>query len=207
MQRDKSIDFVKFVLIILVILRHISYFCDTYPSIRWNIKFLMPAFLLVTGYLVNINKTIRQFSLYMLKLVLPYIIMVTGYCVMSYILPTQDGITELTPSAICHRLFVTSIGPYWFLQTIIVCSAIYYLCFRTMKNINNEMTKLCVLLLLLYIICQLCPFNAFDMYSVTYYFIGIAIRRLNGQFKSVFRPSFMSISIVILVGSAERYNG
>ncbi|MBO5204914.1 MAG: acyltransferase, partial [Prevotella sp.] len=67
-QRDQSIDFIKFVLIVLVVLRHIAFFCDTYPSIRWNIKFLMPAFLLVTGYLVNIKKSVRQFSLYMLRL-------------------------------------------------------------------------------------------------------------------------------------------
>lgn len=206
MQRDKSIDFIKFVLIVLVILRHIAFFCDTYPSIRWNIKFLMPAFLLVTGYLVNMNKTVRQFSMYMLRMVLPYLIVVTGYCIISYFIPTQDGLTQLSVQAICHKLLITSIGPYWFLLTIIVCGGAYYACFRALRNTKNEMTKLGILLLTLYAICQIYPSTAFDIYSFVYYFIGVALCRLNIPFSSAFRPSFVSIFIVILIGSVERYN-
>lgn len=205
-QRDQSIDFIKFVLIVLVVLRHISYFCDTYPSIRWNIKFLMPAFLLVTGYLVNIKKPARQFSLYMLRLIFPYMIMVTGYCIISYFIPTKDGLTQLSLQAICHKLFITSIGPYWFLLTIIACGGAYYICFTALRNIRNEMTKLGALLLLLFTICQIYPSTAFDVYSVVYYFIGVVLCRLNIRFSTAFQPSFFSIFVVILIGSVEEYN-
>ena len=138
MKRNTDLDFIRSILIILMILIHIVSFGNAYPHLKAGIlSFMMPTFLIITGYLVNIGKTGRQFGKYLLCLALPYIIMVTGFSVLSYFLPVRDGITELSLSQIVQKIFVTSIGPYWFIQTMIICGILYYGSFRACDIISK----------------------------------------------------------------------
>ena len=85
MQRCHEIDFVRFFLIIAVILVHIVNFGNVHPEAKSIIlSFLMPTFLFVTGFLVNIEKTIKEYTKYLIKLFLPYTFMVIGYSVLSF---------------------------------------------------------------------------------------------------------------------------
>ena len=138
MKRNTDLDFIRSILIILMILIHIVSFGNAYPHLKAGIlSFMMPTFLIITGYLVNIGKTGRQFGKYLLCLALPYVIMVTGFSVLSYFLPVRDGITELSLTQICEKIFVTSIGPYWFIQTMIICGILYYGSFRACDMISK----------------------------------------------------------------------
>lgn len=138
MKRNTALDFIRAILIILMILIHIVSFGNAYPHLKAGIlSFMMPTFLIITGYLVNIGKTGRQFGKYLLCLALPYVIMVTGFSVLSYFLPVRDGITELSLSQIVQKIFVTSIGPYWFIQTMIICGILYYGSFRACDMISK----------------------------------------------------------------------
>ena len=138
MKRNTDLDFIRSILIILMILIHIVSFGNAYPHLKAGIlSFMMPTFLIITGYLVNIGKTGRQFGKYLLCLALPYVIMVTGFSVLSYFLPVRDGITELSLTQICEKIFVTSIGPYWFIQTMIICGILYYGSFRAYDIISK----------------------------------------------------------------------
>ena len=138
MKRNTDLDFIRAILIILMILIHIVSFGNAYPHLKAGIlSFMMPTFLIITGYLVNIGKTGRQFGKYLLCLALPYVIMVTGFSVLSYFLPVRDGITELSLTQICEKIFVTSIGPYWFIQTMIICGILYYGSFRACDMISK----------------------------------------------------------------------
>ena len=138
MKRNTDLDFIRAILIILMILIHIVSFGNAYPHLKAGIlSFMMPTFLIITGYLVNIGKTGRQFGKYLLCLALPYVIMVTGFSVLSYFLPVRDGITELSLSQIAQKIFVTSIGPYWFIQTMIICGILYYGSFRACYMISK----------------------------------------------------------------------
>lgn len=138
MKRNTDLDFIRAILIILMILIHIVSFGNAYPHLKAGIlSFMMPTFLIITGYLVNIGKTGRQFGKYLLCLALPYIIMVTGFSVLSHFLPVRDGITELSLSQIAQKIFVTSIGPYWFIQTMIICGILYYGSFRACDMISK----------------------------------------------------------------------
>lgn len=138
MKRNTDLDFIRAILIILMILIHIVSFGNAYPHLKAGIlSFMMPTFLIITGYLVNIGKTGRQFGKYLLCLALPYIIMVTGFSVLSYFLPVRDGITEFSLSQIAQKIFVTSIGPYWFIQTMIICGILYYGSFRACDMIRK----------------------------------------------------------------------
>lgn len=135
LRQNWDINFIRSILIMLMILVHIVSFGNTYPHLKAGIlSFMMPTFLIITGYLVNINKLFRQFGKYLLCLILPYVIMVTGYSVLSYFMPVRDGITMLSFYQICEKIFVTSIGPYWFLQTMIICGLVYYLSFNIKRR-------------------------------------------------------------------------
>ena len=138
MKRNTDLDFIRAILIILMFLIHIVSFGNAYPHLKAGIlSFMMPTFLIITGYLVNIGKTGRQFGKYLLCLALPYVIMVTGFSVLSYFLPVRDGITELSLSQIAQKIFITSIGPYWFIQTMIICGILYYGSFRACDMISK----------------------------------------------------------------------
>lgn len=132
------IDLIRAVLILMVILVHIVHFGTLYPRIREVIfVFFMPTFLLLTGYLTNVRKNVREFTLYELRILLPYCIMVTAFASLSLVLPVRDGLTELTPPTLLRTLCITSIGPYWFLHRMVTCALLYWLAFRLEGRIGT----------------------------------------------------------------------
>ena len=130
-KHNETIDITRCLLIALMVFVHVVNFGDRNPGVKYAIlSFMMPTFLVITGYLVNVRKSVGGFLNYLLQLFLPYVIMVSGYMVMSLYLPVRDGITTLDAATVCRVLFVTSIGPYWFLRVMMVCGLCYYLVYR-----------------------------------------------------------------------------
>lgn len=212
MKRNTDLDWIRAILILLMILIHIVSFGNAHPHLKAGIlSFMMPTFLIITGYLVNTEKTLRQMGRYLLCLALPYIIMVTGFSVLSYFLPVRDGITELSVSQICEKIFVTSIGPYWFIQTMIICGVLYYISFKgsTWSNLRRGKTDQSVysgffIFALLLLLVSQTP--ALSPSAATYYFIGTVIRQSNLEFGKIFRPSPAAWLLWIpLLGREEWY--
>lgn len=212
-QRNTDIDWIRAILIILMILIHIVSFGNAYPQLKAGIlSFMMPTFLIITGYLVNIEKSPKEMGRYLMCLALPYVIMVTGFSVLSYFMPVRDGITELSLSQICEKIFVTSIGPYWFIQTMIICGILYYVSFKgatwrklrqgeTTKSTTTSLFIFATLLLLLSKTPALSPSAA------TYYFIGVVLRQCHIGFDRIFRPSPAALLLwLLLLGMEEWYD-
>lgn len=152
-----NIDYQRCVLICMVVMIHIVNFSTLYPDVKNFINFFfMQAFLLITGYLVNIRKTYKEFVSYIMKILIPYIIMVTGYAFVSTLLPVRDGVNEFTIPIILNTIFVTSIGPYWFLHTMAICGVIYYLTFNLVGK-WSIMGKLCLFATFLMLVSQYTP--------------------------------------------------
>lgn len=192
-----TIDFVRAVLITLVILIHIVNFGNLYPGLKEAIlSFLMPTFLLITGYLVNIDKPLKAFGLYLLKIFLPYSIMVIGYSILSLYLPVRDGISEFNLYTMSRVLFITSIGPYWFFHVMIVCGILYYLSFHLFGKFSL-VARLSIFALLLLITARYTPFLAIK--SAAYYFIGAVIRLYYQDFSKCYKRSFWTILPFILI--------
>lgn len=203
MKRNTDLDFIRAILIVLMILIHIVSFGNAYPQLKAGIlSFMMPTFLIITGYLVNIEKTGRQMGNYLKCLALPYVIMVTGFSVLSYYMPVRDGITELSLSQIGEKIFVTSIGPYWFIQTMIICGTLYYFCFRgrNWNDLRKNYTKrdtyasLFVFALTLLLISET---PALSASAAAYYFIGVVIRQSKTEWNKLFRHEFFAIILWI----------
>ena len=63
-QRNTDIDWIRAILIILMILIHIVSFGNAYPQLKAGIlSFMMPTFLIITGYLVNIEKSPKEMGI------------------------------------------------------------------------------------------------------------------------------------------------
>jgi len=194
---DGTIDFVRAVLITLVILIHIVNFGNLYPDVKGAIlSFLMPTFLVITGYLVNIDKPVKAFGIYLLKIFLPYSIMVIGYSILSLYLPVRDGISEFNLYTMSRVLFITSIGPYWFFHVMIVCGILYYLSFHLFRKFSL-VARLSIFALFLLITARYTPFLSIK--SAAYYFIGVVIRLYYQEFSKCYKRSFWPILPFILI--------
>ena len=212
-QRNTDIDWIRAILIILMILIHIVSFGNTYPQLKAGIlSFMMPTFLIITGYLVNIEKSPKEMGRYLMCLALPYVIMVTGFSVLSYFMPVRDGITELSLSQLCEKIFVTSIGPYWFIQTMIICGILYYVSFKgatwgTLRQGKTTMSTTSSLFIFATLLLLLSKTPALSPSAATYYFIGAVLRQCHIGFDRTFRPSPVALLLWInLLGLEEWYD-
>ena len=212
-QRNTDIDWIRAILIILMILIHIVSFGNAYPHLKAGIlSFMMPTFLIITGYLVNIEKSPKEMGRYLMCLALPYVIMVTGFSVLSYFMPVRDGITELSLSQICEKIFVTSIGPYWFIQTMIICGILYYVSFKgaiwgTLRQGKTTMSTTTSLFIFATLLLLLSKTPALSPSAATYYFIGAVLRQCHIGFDRIFRPSPVALLLWInLLGLEEWYD-
>ena len=212
-QRNTDIDWIRAILIILMILIHIVSFGNAYPHLKAGIlSFMMPTFLIITGYLVNIEKSPKEMGRYLMCLALPYVIMVTGFSVLSYFMPVRDGITELSLSQICEKIFVTSIGPYWFIQTMIICGILYYVSFKgatweTLRQGKTTMSTTTSLFIFATLLLLLSKTPALSPSAATYYFIGAVLRQCHIGFNRIFRPSPVALLLWInLLGLEEWYD-
>ena len=125
--RVREFDFLKGILILLVIAFHLVYFSTTYPYAKEVVyTFHMPAFLLLSGYLMNFEKDMRGVLRTFLWLLIPYVVMETSYVVMASILPIREHIETLTLSIFLDKLLLHPIGPYWYLHTLVICGALWY---------------------------------------------------------------------------------
>ena len=213
MKRNTDLDLIRAILIILMILIHIVSFGNAYPHLKAGIlSFMMPTFLIITGYLVNIEKSPKEMGRYLMCLALPYVIMVTGFSVLSYFMPVRDGITELSLSQICEKIFVTSIGPYWFIQTMIICGILYYVSFKgaiwgTLRQGKTTMSTTTSLFIFATLLLLLSKTPALSPSAATYYFIGAVLRQCHIGFDRIFRPSPVALLLWInLLGLEEWYD-
>lgn len=212
-QRNTDIDWIRAILIILMILIHIVSFGNAYPQLKAGIlSFMMPTFLIITGYLVNIEKSSKEMGRYLMCFALPYIIMVTGFSVLSYFMPVRDGITELSLSQICEKIFVTSIGPYWFIQTMIICGILYYVSFKgaiwgTLRQGKTTMSTTTSLFIFATLLLLQSKTPALSPSAATYYFIGAVLRQCHIGFDRIFRPSPVALLLwLLLLGMEEWYD-
>ena len=211
-QRNTDIDWIRAILIILMILIHIVSFGNAYPQLKAGIlSFMMPTFLIITGYLVNIEKSSKEMGRSLMCLALPYVIM-TGFSVLSYFMPVRDGITELSLSQICEKIFVTSIGPYWFIQTMIICGILYYVSFKgaiwgTLRQGKTTMSTTTSLFIFATLLLLQSKTPALSPSAATYYFIGAVLRQCHIGFDKIFRPSPVALLLwLLLLGMEEWYD-
>lgn len=204
--RIKELDFLKCVFIILMIIFHLVYIGDSYPYAKQVVyTFHMSAFLIISGYLNNINKETKAVGRSLLWIFIPYVIMEAGYVVMSAVLPVREKVDELSAGVLLYKALIAPMGPYWYLHTLILCNASYFLIYKVTKtNKWKGIIRFIILGIFLYILSEL---RLLTFANAIYFLAGVAIRQSGLPIIRVFQPSFLSVvPLVILCCFPENLN-
>ena len=194
--RIKELDYLKSILILLMVAFHLVYIGDKYPYIKQIVyTFHMPAFLIISGYLTNVQKDIKSFMRKLLWIFIPYLCLETGYVLMSHILPVRENVPEISSSILLHKIFIKPLGPYWYLHTLIICSLLYYLTFRytRMKSISQ------VILLGLGLFAVSYWGGIIVLANAIYFLAGVIIKQSKLPFIRIFQPSLLALVPMILL--------
>lgn len=199
MKRIAEFDYLKGCLILLVISFHLVYFEQLYPYAKQVVyTFHMACFLLLSGYLMNVDKPPRRFLRTLLWLAVPYLTMESGYLVMSSILPVADHVEHLSPSVFLDRLLLHPLGPYWYLHLLIVAGALYYAAFRP----SGPGVTLRLAALVLALFCLSRRPVSLPLSSALYFVAGAAIRQSGTALLALFRPTWFALPAFVLLAAS-----
>lgn len=122
--RIAEIDYIKFVMITLMVAFHLVFIGNTYPVAKNVVyAFHMPCFLLLSGYVCNTSKTLPKFLKATWWLLVPYILVEAGYIYGASVFNIREHIDNLTLNVFLNHLLLRPLGPYWYLHTLILCTA------------------------------------------------------------------------------------
>lgn len=194
--RIKELDYLKGVMIILVITFHLVYFEHLYPYAKQVVyTFHMPVFLLISGYLMNISKKWGAFLLTIVGLVIPYLVMESGYIVMASLLPINEHIDHLTVGLFFDKLLLRPLGPYWYLHTLILCGLTYRLIMGTILRdtvfFDNWMIRIIPMILVFYFFSHVLGLLSFSL--AMYFLAGTVLRHSQTDFTRFFHSSAFAI--------------
>ena len=133
-ERVVELDYLKCILILLMVLFHLAYFSEKYPLLKQFVyAFHMPVFLILSGYLTNINKGTEKKIREILWLFIPYSLMEASYVVTASVLPIREHFDGLSIELLIRKVLMEPMGPYWYLHTLLVCEVMYYVVFLFKK--------------------------------------------------------------------------
>lgn len=192
-----QIDAIRCALIALVVIVHTVHFGHLHPDFKDAVNFFfMPAFLVVTGYLVRVDVSASRFGLYLLRIAVPYVIMSVGFAALSLWLPVEGGLSECSVGGFADVLLLHPIGPYWYFHTMIVCGALYYVAHAACGRFGVA-AEMCVFGALATVVAFASPVLAF-LYAASY-FAGAALRRGGADFAGVFPASAWAVAPFVLI--------
>lgn len=190
-----ELDYMKCVFILLMVTFHLTFVSDTFPFAKGMVyTFHMPGFLLISGYLMNVSKPAGAFMRTILWLLVPYLIMESGYIVMASVLPINEHIDHLTSSLFLYRLLVKPLGPYWYLQAMVLCGVVYYAASRLIRGAKLLRALLCV-----GASYGLAQMEVLSFPCAMYFFAGVVIRMYQLDIKEVFPARKLSFLFLVLL--------
>jgi fucose 4-O-acetylase-like acetyltransferase len=198
--RIDELDYIKCILILLMVSFHLVYIGDLYPYAKQVVyTFHMPLFLLLSGYLMKVDKTAKKF-LYTIKwYLIPYVVMESGYVWMASGLPIREHIDHLSLSLYFDMLLFHPLGPYWYLHTLILCGMTYYGVYHLLS------VRLFSRFIQLGIIYSLYAQLGLVSLGMSFYFLaGAVIRHSKIPLLQFFQPSWLALlALPLLIAHQE----
>lgn len=206
-ERLRHLDYLKGFFILLMVIFHLHPVGESYPTLVDAVyTFHMSAFLIISGYLTNVEKDFKEFKKVLLRLIIPYIIFETIYLFAIIFLGKMVGasntIENCDLSYFLFKLFECPIGTYWYLHTLIICSSVYYLIYRLLrlKEVIGFLLTAIILYGLTFVIVSL------NWENVIYFLVGMYILRSGRNFCDVIKPSFFAVlPLIILFSSSDNF--
>ncbi len=204
-QRLKDIDFIKGILIILMVLFHLNHFFSKYPDLtKWIYTFHMPIFLIFSGYFFNFRKNFHDLWISFRSILYPFLLFESIYYVglasLGGIMGASNS-TDLSLMSYLSTIFVDPIGTYWFLHTILICMAMFYLVYKIIKDF---LPTIIISSSLLYLLANI--ISGLSWYNCLFFIIGIYIKDVCGDIKQIIRPTLFAIIPIILIGFSKYDN-
>jgi fucose 4-O-acetylase-like acetyltransferase len=196
MQRIEEIDFLKGFLIVLVISFHLVYIGDLHLYAKRVVyTFHMPGFLFISGYLMNIRRSWMVVMRIMLHYAVPYVLMESGYIMMASVLPIREHLDDLTVGVFFDKLLLHPLGPYWYLQTLIICGIAYAAISRL--HFLKPVSRFVFLGIIYYLISEWAGILTF---ACSMYFLAGGMLRYSGlSFTHLFQSSSVTILAFVLL--------
>ena len=198
-ERIVELDFVKGVLITLMVLCHLTLFLVTYEDfVSWVYCFHMSGFLLISGFLQNMDKYKSQGITKAVKgILLPYLVFEAFYVVAIALIGGYVGSnnqSSLTFSSLTNYLLINPIGTYWYLHTLFICIVVSY--FVSLGKLNAFSA---LLLSASVLFCLTLFIEGLQWANVIYFVIGSFMQRMDFKFKQFMVPSLVAIVPVVLI--------
>ena len=188
--RIEELDYLKGILITLVVLFHLTYFSTEYTLAKQFVyTFHMPAFLVISGWLMNIEAPLPHFGRMILKILLPYIVFESGYIVISALKMVAVPIPELNVSTFLYHFFTSPVGPYWFLHTLIICAVVYKLWHTIFASSTSK--QAIAMVLTVWLLAQYVHIISFA--SGCFFIAGAVLRRSNIHITNVLSPNILAL--------------
>lgn len=188
--RIEGLDYLKGILITLVVLFHLTYFATEYTLAKQFVyTFHMPAFLVISGWLMNIEAPLPRFGRMITKILLPYIVFESGYIVISALKMVAVPIAELNVSTFLYHFFISPVGPYWFLHTLIICAVVYKLWHTIFASSTSK--QAIAMVLTIWVLAQYVHIISFA--SGCFFIAGAVLRRTNIHITNVLSPNILAL--------------
>lgn len=207
-QRVPQLDYLKGIFILLMVMFHLQPVELTYPTLRAAVyTFHMPAFLIISGFLANVEKAPTAFGKGLIRIVVPYIVFEALYiamqCLVGGSLGAHNAIGNITAADFMLMMATQPTGPYWYLHTLALCTAVYYLVYSIFKL--KDLSGLAVMGVMLYGLSL--AIEGLDWHYVIYYLIGVLIMRSGHALTAVITPSWWAVlPLVVLFWLPDNYD-
>lgn len=126
--RIPQVDYLKGILITLMVLFHLSWFSTHYLDVtRYVYVFHMSGFIILSGFFANTSKTPGQFLKTWLGILAPYLVFESlYYLALSHLPASVPASNRLDPAfpAFWKALLLAPAGTYWYLYLLAVCAAL-----------------------------------------------------------------------------------
>lgn len=207
-ERIHQLDYLKGIFILLMVTFHLAPIYENYPVLLAAVyTFHMAAFLIISGYLANIEKDFPNFCRGMLRFVVPYIVFETVHLLLVHYLGSSlhsnTSVTNLTLLGIIVKILDNPSNPYWYLHTLIISTIVYYIVYKVLRLKN--MTAFILTGLILYGLTL--HITRFYWENVICFLIGVYISRSGRNFLEAIPSSPLAlIPLCILFSSRENYH-
>ena len=199
--RIADLDFLKGIMIFLVVAFHLNLVISTYPVATSIVYvFHIPTFLIISGYLANVEKDFKTYLKGLGRLIVPYLFFESIYILMIFFLGrylnANNSISELTVIDFFMKILIEPAGIYWYIHTLIYCSISYYLSYKLLKL--KDWNALLCMGIILYVFIIITG-SSMKMENIIYYIIGVFIMRSGLTFTEMIKPSSLAILPLIII--------
>lgn len=187
--RIPQVDYLKGILITLMVLFHLSWFSTHYLDVtRYVYVFHMSGFIILSGFFANTGKTPGQFLKTWLGILAPYLVFESlYYLALSHLPASVPASNRLDPAfpAFWKALLLAPAGTYWYLYLLAVCQPVYYAVSRIPRLSPPARLVVCAALL-----AAVSWFNpAFQIIHAAYFLLGAFFRMTGLPILKCFFPT------------------